>query len=83
MLKQIHTSEVKDYLDEREPNKVLDEKPTEICTKEILLPRRTRRTVAQLRISYSLYLNSYSKRIGTVDYDCYPNCNIEPHTTHL
>ena len=40
MLKQIHTNDVKDYLDEREPNKVLDEKPPEISTKETLLPRR-------------------------------------------
>ena len=81
LLKQVHTNEVKDYLDEREPNKVLDEKPPGISTKETLLPRRTRRTLAQLRSGYSPYLDSYAKRIGTVDYDCCPNCNIEPHTT--
>ena len=80
----IHTNKVKDYLDEREPNKVLDEKPSEISTKETLLPRRTRRTLAQLRSGYSPYLNSYEKRIGTADYDWCLNCNIEPHTTrHL
>ena len=84
MLKQIHTNEVKDYLDEREPNKVIDEKPPEISTKETLLPRHTRRSFAQLRNGYSPYLNSYLKRIGTVDYDCCPKCNIEPRTTrHL
>ena len=84
MLKQVHKNEVKDYLDECEPNKVLDDKPPEISTKETLLLRRTRRTLAQLRSGYSPYLNSYAKRIGTVDCDCCPNCKIEPHTTrHL
>ena len=76
-----HTNEVKDYLDEREPNKVLHEKPPEISTKKTLLSKRT---LAELRSGYSPYLNSNAKRISTVDYDCCPNCNIEPHTTrHL
>ena len=81
MLKQTHTNEVKDYLDEREPNKVIHKKPPEISTKKTLLSKRT---LAELRSGYSPYLNSNAKRISTVDYDCCPNCIIEAHTTrHL
>ena len=51
---------------------------------EKLLPRKTRTTLAQLRSSYSTYLNKYLHRINPATYpspSC-PQCDVEEHSTN-
>ncbi len=83
-LKLIHNKSVQEALNAMEPNKVLLAKPPPIHSSERCLPRATRTTLAQLRSSYSTYLNSYKARIDPSVQDICPNCNNHSHTTrHL
>ena len=75
--KHIHTKSVKELIT---TNKTLNTVPPEINNSDKTLPRKTRTTLAQLRSSYSNYLNSYKHRINPEIEDKYPHCQV-PHTT--
>ena len=81
MVKAAHTNEVKDYIETKEDNKVLNAPAPEISPLEKNLPRATRRTLAQLRSGYSPFLKTYLNRIGKEEDDLCPDCKEEPHTT--
>ena len=50
----------------------------------VLLPRKTRCVLAQLRSGYSTFLNSYCSRIDPTIADLCPVCSLGPHDTqHL
>ena len=84
LLKKVHTNEVKDALDNRDNNKVLDEPAPKLSKDELRLPRGTRRTLAQLRSGYSPFLQSYLHRLDESTPETCPQCNSETHTTgHL
>ena len=84
MMQSIHTNEVKDYMDTREDNKVLNYPATEISADEEKLPRKFRRILAQLRSGYSPHLRAYLKRTRVEDSDLCPDCKKEKHpTNHL
>ena len=58
--------------------------PPNICKREELLPRSTRCTLAQLRSGYSMFLRSYTHRIGKEGGEECPDCGGTPHDTpHL
>ena len=82
MMQSIHTNEVKDYMDTREDNKILNSPAPEISADEEKLPRKTRRILAQLRSGYSPHLRAYLKRTGVEDSDLCPDCKKEKHTTN-
>ena len=81
MMQSIHTNEVKDYIDTREDNKVLNSPAPEISADEEKLRRKSRRILAQLRSGYSPHLRAYLKRTGIEDSDLCPDCKKEKHTT--
>ena len=84
LLKKVHTNEVKDALDNRDNNKVLDEPAPKLSKDELRLPRGTRRTLGQLRSGYSQFLQSYLHRLDESTPETCPQCNSETHTTgHL
>ena len=58
-MKTIHTTIVFDYLTHRNNNKVINIIPPEINLSEKTLPRKVRRTLAQLRTGKSPFLNNY------------------------
>ena len=80
-----HCIHVEGTLKDRGDNAVLEEQPPEhISEEEKTLPRSTRVTLAQLRSSYSKYLNSYLARVNPQIVDVCPDCDSSPHTTrHL
>ncbi len=83
-LKAIHTSSVRKFITEMQPNKVLNAAPPPINDTEKQLSRSSRATLSQLRSGYSKYLNSYKARINTDIQDICPLCNNDEHTTqHL
>ena len=82
MMQSIHTNEVKDYMDTREDNKVLNSPAPEISADEEKLPRKNRRILGQLRSGYSPHLRAYLKRTGVEDSDLCPHCKKEKHTTN-
>ena len=84
-LKKIHTTSVRDTINNYRENKVLNTRPPAIHKAENKLPRTTRSTLAQLRSGYSLYLNTFKARINKdptqiVPETC-PKCQ-ELHTTN-
>ena len=84
MNKAIHTESVRETILSYNTNKVLNERPPEINESESQLPRKSRTTLAQLRSSYSPFLNTYLHRINRAENPLCPNCNAEEHTTcHL
>ena len=84
VIKAIHTNEVRDYIAKTQANKVLEGPAPAISEDEKDLPRNVRRTLAQLRSSYSPHLRSYLHRIGKAPSPLCPDCETEPQTTrHL
>ena len=82
MMQSIYSNEVKDYMDTREDNNVLNSPAPEISADEEKLPRKTRRILAQLRSGYSPHLRAYLKRTGVEDSDLCPDYKKEKHTTN-
>ena len=85
ILKNMHTTEVKDAINNYEPSRVLaTAAPMKIHDSEKTLPRGSRRQLAQLRSGFSPLLMTYSARINNDMSETCPDCKREPHTTqHL
>jgi len=85
-LKTIHHLSVQTYLNNRKPNQILGQLPPTISKTEQTLPRKTRRTLAQLRTNDCPLLLSYLNKINPDQYPsplC-PLCKIQNHdTAHL
>ena len=83
-IKQIHTTEVANTIQNYPPNKVLHNTPPLVNKEEASLPREARSKLTQLRTGYSRMLNSYTHRIDpTIDDKC-NHCNGSPHdSNHL
>ena len=85
-MRHIHTSIVSRHLATRGNNKILRTPPPHINSSEEILPRITRRTLAQLRTNKSPFIKSY---VHKVDAKSHPSplclvCNIHTHDTrHL
>ena len=79
--KQIHTRAVESSISARQANRVLDAPAPDVSYREEELPRKTRRTLAQLRSGESISLNSYKHKIGLADSPLCPCCRSEEHTT--
>ena len=65
-------------------NKILRTPPPHISSSEEILPRLTRRTLAQLRTNNSPFLKSYLQEVNTKSHPsplC-PLCNTHTHTRH-
>ena len=83
-IKTIHTQIVHTYLQNRQPNKILGQLAPPISETEQALPRKTRRTLAQLRTGKSPLLQSYKHKIDPTNNTsplC-PLCHTQPHTTN-
>ena len=82
--RQIHTRAVAKSIATREDNRVLGAPAPDVADEEQELPRKTRRTLSQLRSSECLALNSYQHKVGLSDTPLCPCCRSEEHTTqHL
>ena len=85
-MRHIHTSIVSRHLATRGNNKILRTPPPHISSSEEILPRLTRRTVAQLRTNKSPFLKSYLHKVDAKSYPSplFPFCNTLTHDTrHL
>ena len=77
-----HTAIISRHLATRGKNKILRTRPTHIISSEEILPRFTRRTLAQFRTNKSSYLKSYLHKVDAKSHPsplC-PLCNT--HNTH-
>ena len=84
ILKIIHTEEVTATIQRQDPNRVLGESPPSISKTELMLNRRARSRLSQLRSGFSYLLNSYRHRLDDSVPDTCPLCNASPHdTNHL
>ncbi|MCP3663057.1 MAG: hypothetical protein GY696_11270 [Gammaproteobacteria bacterium] len=86
-LKQIHTESVRASIVKMADNKVIQTKPPVFSKNEVLLPRTTRSTLAQLHSGYNTHLNTYQGRIyndpNKIVSDKCPNCPEYHTTNHL
>ena len=83
-MRHIHTSIVSRHLATRGNNKILRTPPPHTSSSEEILPRLTRRTLAQLRTNKSPFLKSYLHKVDAKTHPsplC-PLCNIHTHDTH-
>ena len=85
-MRHIYTSIVSRHLATRGNNKILRTPPphTMYSSSEEILPRLTRRTLAQLRTNKSPFLKSYLHKVDAKTHPsplC-PLCNIHTHDTH-
>ena len=78
--KAVHTAAVRSSIEARGTNRVLGTPAPPINEEEEQLPRKTRRTLAQLRSGFCLSLNDYKHRIGQSDSSICPCCRQEEHT---
>ena len=76
--KGIHSSVVRDALQNREQNRVLGARPPAVSCKEKRLPRASRSVLAQFRSGFSIHTNHYRHRVWGVPDAC-PSCNGTPH----
>ena len=82
--RQIHTRAVANSIAARADNRVLNAPAPDVAEEEQELPRKTRRTLAQLRSGECMALNSYLHKVGWSDTPLCPCCRSEEHTTqHL
>ena len=82
-MRHIHTSIVSRHLATRGINKILRTPPPHISSSEEILPRLTRRTLAQLRKNKSPFLKSYSHKVDAKSHPS-PLCPLcKTHTHHL
>ena len=83
-MRHIHTSIVSWYLSTRSNNKILRTPPPHIRSSEEIVPRLTRRTLAQPRTNKSPFLKSYLHKFDDKSHPsplC-PLCNTHTHDTH-
>ena len=83
-MRHIHTSIVSRHLATRGNNKIRRTPPPHTSSSEEILPRLTRRTLAQLRTNKSPFLKSYLHKVDAKTHPsplC-PLCNIHTHDTH-
>ena len=83
-MRQIHTSIVSMHLAIRGNNKILRSPPLHIGSPEEILPRLTRRTLAQPRTNKSPFLKSYLHKVDAKSHPsplC-PLCNTRTHDIH-
>ena len=83
-MRHIHTSIVSRHLATRGINKILRTPPPHTSSSEEILPRLTRRTLAQIRTNKSPFLKSYLHKVDAKTHPsplC-PLCNIHTHDTH-
>ena len=83
-LRHIQTSIVSRHLATRGDNKILRTRPPYISSSEEILPRLTRRTLAQLRTNKSAFLKSYLHKVDAKTHPS-PLCplsNTDTHDTH-
>ena len=80
----IHTSVVSRHLSTRGNNNILHTLPPHFSSSEEILPRLTRRTLAQLRTNKSSFLKSYLHKVDATTHPSplFPLCNIHTHDTH-
>ena len=78
--KEIHTAAVRDSIQARGVNRVLGTAAPPVHQEEEELPRKTRRTLAQLRSGHCCSLNDYKFRVGQSDTSICPCCRREEHT---
>ena len=81
-MRHIHTSIVSRHLATRANNKILRTPPPHTSSSEEILPRLTRRTLAQLRTNKSPFLKSYLHKVGAKTHPS-PLCPLCIHTHHL
>ena len=85
-LKTIHHMAVQSHLNTRSPNSILGNQPPTINTSEQAIPRKTRRTLSQLRTGKSPMLLTYLHKINPTLHPsplC-PLCKTNNHDTkHL
>ena len=79
-MRHIHTSIVSRHLATRGNNKILRTPPPRISSSEEILPRLTRRTLAQLRTNKSPFLKSY---LHKVDAQSHPSPLCPLSNTHI
>ena len=83
-MRHIHSSIVSRHLSTRGNNKILRTPLPHTSSSEEILSRRTRRTLAQLRINKSPFLKSYLHKVDAKSHPsplC-PLCNTHTHDTH-
>ena len=83
-MRHIHTSIISRHLATRGNNKILRTPPPHTSSSEEILPRLTRRTLAQLRTNKSPFLKSYLHKVDAKTHPsplC-PLCNIHTHDTY-
>ena len=83
-MRHIHTSTVCRHLATRGNNKILRTSPPHFFSSEQILPRLTRRNLAQLRTNKSPFLKSYLHKVDAKLHPpplC-PGCNTHTHDTH-
>ena len=85
LLKTVHTETVTTTTQSYPPSGVLGTRPPPVNVREEkTLPRRTRRTLSQLRSGYSQHLLSYRARLEPDQGSSCPLCHTAPHmTAHL
>ena len=82
-MRHVHISIVSRHLPTRGNNKILRTPPPHICGSEEILPRLTRRTLAQLRTNKSSFLKSYLHKVDAKSHPsplC-PLCNTHTRYT--
>jgi hypothetical protein len=82
--KRIHSDIVNNYIQSKEPNKILNQIAPEINKNEENIPREHRRILAQLRTNKSPILYHYMNKINPAQYPnphC-PLCKTQIHDTH-
>ena len=77
-LHALHTSFVSTAIGNMKDNRVLTNRPPSINDEEILLPRRQRTTLSQLRSGHCKLLNSYKKRLKQNYSSSCPDCGMDP-----
>ena len=79
--RQVHCRAVTKSIAARADNRVLGSPAPDVDDAEQELPRKTRRTLAQLRSGECLALNNYQHKMGWSDTLLCPCCRSEEHTT--
>ena len=75
--REIHTEAVRDSIEARGVSRVLGAAAPPVHREEEGLPRKTRRTLAQLRSGHCYSLNDYRYRVGQSDTNICPCCGRE------
>ena len=79
-LRTIHCHAVRESINARGTNRVLGTPAPAISEEEEQLPRKTRRTLSQLRSGFSASLEDYKHRIGLSASNLCPCCRQEEHS---